>query len=116
MKPKRQPVLRATPAWVWAAALCALVLAAYANSFGAGFAFDSRGLILDDARVHSTGKIGEIWGHTYWWPVGESGLYRPFTTVSYLFNYAVLGHGGWPGGYHVINLLLHLLNSLLVWL
>src|SRR5260370_40864796 len=82
--------------WMIAAALVVVVLAAYANSIGAGLAFDSRGLVLDDARVHtwSAANLAEIWRHTYWWPVGESGLYRPFTTVSYLINYAVLGHAG----------------------
>lgn len=52
--------------------------------------------------------------HTYWWPTGESGLYRPFTTLSYLFNYAVLGNGNMPAGYYWINLLLHLGNVFLV--
>src|SRR5664279_339662 len=33
--------------------LCLLTLAAYSNSFGAGFAMDNRGLILQDARVHA---------------------------------------------------------------
>jgi len=116
MKPKPQPAPRATPAWVLPAGLAALVLVAYANSFGAGFAFDSRGLILDDARVHTTAHHADIWRHTYWWPVGESGLYRPFTTVSYLFNYAVLGNGSSAMGYHAVNCLLHVLNVLLVWL
>ena len=31
--------------------LCLLTLAVYANSFGAGFAMDNRGLILQDARI-----------------------------------------------------------------
>jgi tetratricopeptide (TPR) repeat protein len=42
-------------------------------------------------------------------------LYRPFTTLSYLFNYAVLGDGDKPSGYHSINLLLHLGNVLLAY-
>jgi len=66
MKPKRQPAPRATPGWVLPAGLAALVFVAYANSFGAGFAFDSRGLILDDARVHTTAHLADIWRHSYW--------------------------------------------------
>jgi tetratricopeptide (TPR) repeat protein len=42
-------------------------------------------------------------------------LYRPFTTFSYLFNYAVLGDGEQPSGYHSINVLLHLGNVLLAY-
>jgi protein O-mannosyl-transferase len=54
-------------------------------------------------------------GHTYWWPYGESGLFRPLTTLSYLFNYAVLGNGEHPAGYHWVNLLLHAVNVFLVY-
>ena len=44
-----------------------------------------------------------------------SGLYRPITTLSFLFNYSVLGNGTDPSGYHWVNLLLHFLNVLLVY-
>ncbi len=97
--------------------LCLLTLAVYGNSFGAGFTMDNRGLILEDARVRAATaeNLGRIFGHTYWWPYGESGLYRPLTTLSYLFNYAILGNGAQPGGYHWINFLLHAGNVLLVY-
>jgi protein O-mannosyl-transferase len=100
-----------------AAALCALTLAAYSNSFSAGFVFDNKGLLLEDPRIReaSAQNLGLIIQHTYWWPYGESGLYRPLATLSYLFNYAVLGNGEHPEGYHWINLLLHLGNVLLVY-
>src|ERR1041385_4926139 len=104
--------------WAPLLAIAAAVLLAYANSFAAGFAFDSKGLVLDDARVHALAaeNFALIWRHTYWWPVGESGLYRPLTTVSYLFNYVVLGNGQDAAGYHWINFLLHSGNAFLVWL
>jgi hypothetical protein len=98
------------------AGLIAIALTAYANSFNAGFALDNRGLLLEDPRLRAatSENLALIWSHTYWWPYGESGLYRPLTTLSYLFNYAVLGNGGAAGGYHAVNLLLHALNVLLV--
>ncbi len=100
-----------------AAALCVLTLAAYANSFSAGFPFDNKQLVLQDARVHdaSDANVDLILRHTYWWPYGESGLYRPVTTLSYLFNYAVLGNRERPAGYHWFNLVVHMLNVLLVY-
>jgi protein O-mannosyl-transferase len=100
-----------------AAALCALTLAAYSNSFSAGFVFDNKGLLLADPRIReaSPENLGLIVQHTYWWPYGESGLYRPLATLSYLFNYAVLGNGEHPAGYHWINFLMHLGNVLLVY-
>ena len=102
--------------WVAGAGLCALTLLAYANSFGAGFTLDNRGLLLEDPRVReaSAENLALIFQHTYWWPYGESGLYRPLTTLTFLFNYAVLGNAGQPEGYHWINFLLHAGNVLLV--
>jgi hypothetical protein len=96
--------------------LCVLVLVVYSNSFKSGFVLDNRVLILEDARVHeaSIDNLSNIVNHSYWWPVFESGLYRPVTTLSYLFNYAILGNADRPAGYHVLNLLLHIGNVLLV--
>src|SRR5215467_6946992 len=103
--------------WLVPAGLCLLVIAVYANGLGGGFSGDSRGLILADTRVHavSAENLGLIFTHTYWWPYGESGLYRPFTTISYLFNYAVLGGGESAAGYLAVSLLLHCVNVMLVW-
>lgn len=100
-----------------AAALCAVTLLVYSNSFGTGFPLDNQGLILQDTRIREANSqnIGLIFQHTCWWPVGESGLYRPFTTLSYLFNYAVLGDGDHAAGYHWVNWLLHAGNVLLVY-
>jgi hypothetical protein len=94
-----------------------MTTAAYANAFGAGFALDNRQLILNDPRVHSwsSANLSLIASHTYWWPYGESGLYRPLTTLSYLLNYALLGNAASPAGYHAFNLLLHVANVLLLW-
>src|SRR5208282_3183681 len=108
------------PGWqsvLAAAALGLLAFLAYSNSFSAGFILDNKGLLLQDPRIRElTGEnIRLILQHTYWWPSGEAGLYRPFTTLSYLFNYAVLGNADAPAGYHWINFLLHLGNVILVY-
>src|SRR5208282_1220782 len=108
------------PGWqsvLAAAALGLLAFLAYSNSFSAGFVLDNQGLLLQDPRIRElTGEnIRLILQHTYWWPIGEAGLYRPFTTLSYLFNYAVLGNAHEPAGYHCINFLLHLGNVFLVY-
>lgn len=91
-------------------------LAAFSNSFSTGFALDNQVLLLGDARIQvaNAANAGLILVHTYWWPHGESGLYRPLTTFSYLFNYAILGNGDRPGGYRWVNFLLHAANVLLL--
>jgi tetratricopeptide (TPR) repeat protein len=99
-----------------AAMLALLTFLAFSNSFSAGFILDNAGLLLRDPRIRelTVENIRLILHHTYWWPSGEAGLYRPFTTLSYLLNYAVLGNGKEPTGYHCLNLLLHLGNVFLV--
>jgi hypothetical protein len=99
-----------------AVALCAITLLAYSNSFRSGFVFDNQPLILQDPRLSqaTAENVGLILQHSYWWPKGESGLYRPITTLSYLFNYAVLDESNHPAGYHWFNFFLHALNVLLL--
>jgi tetratricopeptide (TPR) repeat protein len=99
------------------AVLCLLTFAAYSNSFSSGFVLDNARLLKEDPRVHdvSAENVGLILRHTYWWPDYETGLYRPLGTLSYLFNYSMLGNGENPEGYHWVNLLLHMGNVLLVY-
>ena len=69
-----------------------LILVFYANSFGAALTFDNSVLIGQDPRIQvaDLAHVKLIFTTNYWWPI-ESNLYRPLTTLSYLFNYAVLG-------------------------
>jgi len=97
------------------AALLAATLGAYSNSFRAGFTLDNTPLILQDPRVQAvtSENVSSIFSRSAWWMPPEKGLYRPFTTLTYLFNYAVLGNTDRPDGYHYINFLIHFINVLL---
>ena len=99
------------------AALAVVTLLAYSNSFHTGFVIDNHLLILSDPRIRdaSADNIGDIFEHSYFWPTSEVGLYRPATTLSYLFNYGILGNGESPAGYHWVNYILHLSNVLLLY-
>src|ERR1700674_1671430 len=108
-------VRRAWRREVWASlALCAIALLAYSNSFHAGFTLDN-GVLLQKKQIYEATpqNIRLIFGHTYWWPIMETGLYRPLTVLSLLFNYAGLGNGDHAEGYHWINFVLHAGNILL---
>ena len=103
-------------AWLPAAVLL-LAFFAYSNTFGVGFFLDNEEIILKDPRVHSLSSVQlhRILTQQYW-ETATTGLYRPLTTLSYLFNYAILGNSANPEGYHWVNLLLHLANTCLVYL
>lgn len=97
-------------------ALGLFTLLTFSSAFSTGFALDNH-LLLTDTRIQAatSSNVALIVGHTYWWPNGESGLYRPLTTLSYLLNYAILGNTNQPAGYHWINLSLHITNVFLLY-
>jgi protein O-mannosyl-transferase len=110
VKPPRRQILAAL-------GLSTLALLAFSSSFATGFALDNQVLLLGDPRIRqaTAHNLGQILQHTYWWPNGEAGIYRPLTTLSHPFNYVILGNGGNSAGYHWTNLLLHAVNVLLVY-
>jgi len=97
--------------------LWALVFAAYSNSFQAGLVFDNAPILADDPRIRevSAENLRSIFTGQYWHAISTTGLYRPLTTASYLLNYAVLGNGTRPAGYHWVNAALHGVNVTLVY-
>lgn len=95
--------------------VCALI--PYLNSFRSGLVFDNSLAIAADTRIHNAtwDAVKLIFKTDYWYGFSTAGLYRPLTTLSYLFNYAVLGNGINPFGYHVFNYLLQAMNVALVY-
>ena len=91
---------------------------AYCNSFQAGLVFDSQRLILADSRIQANTpeNVHLIRTGDYYNGTGSSALYRPLTTLTYLWNYAILGDGPNAAGYHAVNFALHALNIALVYL
>ena len=98
--------------------LWGLALLAYANSFRAGLIFDNYYAIGQDPRLRQATAANArlILNQSYWYQTGVSSLYRPLTTLSYLFNYSILGNGASPAGYHWVNFALHAGNIALVYL
>jgi protein O-mannosyl-transferase len=99
-------------------ALWMLILLAYSNSFRAGFVFDNNWAILQDSRIRAATRenLNLILTQDYWYRTGDSGLYRPLTTLSYLLNYSILGGGAHAAPYHWVNFALHATNATLLYL
>lgn len=121
MAAKRPPHPRPVPHprhALFLAALWIAALAAYSNSFHAGFAFDSQRVILADSRLQADtpDNVHQIWSGDYYNGTGSGALYRPLTTLTYLWNYADLGNGTNAAGYHAVNFALHAVNIALVYL
>jgi len=113
--PATPPLRRHIPILLglWAAALLA-----YSNSFQAGFTYDNAIAIQQDARIRDLGSesLAQIFTEEFWYPSMTTGLYRPLTTLTFLFNYTVLGNQAGTPGYHAVNFALHGVNIALVYL
>src|SRR6185295_3849997 len=97
-------------------ALGVLTLLVYSNSFSAGLTLDNKIILGDDPRIRewTWQNLQLIFTRDYWFPSATGDLYRPLTTLTYLFNYAVLGNGTRVFGYHCVNVLMHWANAVLV--
>lgn len=91
--------------WVLLAALLAAVAAAYLPSIDGEFVFDDAGVLRDPRVVDPFG-----YGVSPWLlPAG-----RPLTTFTFALNYVVVGLD--TRGWHLTNVALHLVATLLAWL
>ncbi len=72
----------------------------------AGWALDDQETIEENPLVAGERSAWHAFGQDYWHHRGDAGLYRPLVTLSLRFNRAWLG--GSPGGFHGVNLALHL--------
>lgn len=81
--------------------LCAVVIS-YANAWWGAFQFDDFNVIVNNPRVHS-------W--PAWWLDLQQGI-RPLLKFTYTADWT-LGLG--TTGFHITNVLIHLCNTLLVW-
>jgi len=102
MPPKHIPERNAVWRWAPIAVMVAAVAAAYANALGAGFQFDDWNVIVDEPRVQSLAA---------WW--ASMPAIRPLLKLSYACNNS-LGFG--PAGFHLINIAIHAINSILAYL
>src|SRR6185295_3139303 len=102
--------------------LAVLVGLAYLNSLEAGFAYDDKTMIEDNTLLTRLEYLPMLLTSDYWagrrapseavpW---RSGLYRPFLSATFSLNYA------WgkvnPVGYHLVNVVLHLAVTWLLYL
>jgi tetratricopeptide (TPR) repeat protein len=88
--------------------------AVYANSLYNGFAFDDVAIVKDNIHVKDL-MWNTIWTDNYW-PTNEGiqpdALYRPLTLWTYLANEFLTPGAAWA--FHLVNVLLHALVSVLV--
>ncbi|MGH7412243.1 MAG: hypothetical protein ACREJ6_14455 [Candidatus Methylomirabilis sp.] len=94
-------------------AVAALGFLAFVNSLWNSFVLDDVSIIEENPAIRHLSNLRAIFAAGYWPTEGQDKLYRPLVILSYAVNYAVAGVA--PFTYHLINVLLHAGNSVLVY-
>ncbi len=107
----RPPAARGRAGALAVAVVCALV---NLPAVRPGFIHDDHRIIEQNERIRGLERLPQIVSSGYWTQGDAAGpaLYRPITLLTFALNYAAGGLR--PFGYRLFNLLLHVLNSVLV--
>ena len=99
--------------WMWLGlSIAALAVLASGVGIHNGFAYDDRWIIVQNANAHSLNRPWELFGTTYWPTSRGASLYRPLTILLYAAQW-VFG-GGAPFLFHLVNITLYAVDSVLV--
>lgn len=92
--------------------IAAVSIGVFLNSLHSGFVYDDIGVIEENYFIRSLQNIPRIFSKEYFHLSGELS-YRPVVTLSYFVDYAVWHLN--PFGYHLTNVILHAINSILLY-
>ena len=94
--------------------ICLSVYAAYLNTLPNPFIFDDRHTITENKYVKHLETIPKLFTDKVTSLPITKGMWRPLLMLSFAFNYFISGLS--PHSYHLINILLHFLNAVLLYL
>jgi tetratricopeptide (TPR) repeat protein len=88
--------------------LITVTVLAYQPVWHAGFIWDDDRYVTDNATLHSLAGLWQIW-----FQPGVTSQYYPLTFTIFWLEYHLWGLN--PLGFHLVNVLLHSLNAILLW-
>ncbi len=99
---------RSVAIWIGGAILLSLVtFIAYIPAMDAGFIWDDDGLVTNNSLIKARDGILRAW-----W-TDENPDYQPVTFSFFWIQWRLWGEN--PTGYHITNIVLHVINAILVW-
>ncbi|MBI5892294.1 MAG: tetratricopeptide repeat protein [Deltaproteobacteria bacterium] len=98
--------------------LMLLVIIAYANSLQNGFVWDDNTLIVNNPKINiPLREIPSVFAASLWETTSfserQQEYYRPFVSLLYILNYKIFGLN--PSGFHLTNILLHLISVIILY-
>ena len=104
-------IISAPPyAWLW---LVLVFILPNLSTLTGSFLYDDLPLIVQNDRLHSFARLGEIWTHGYWPDRPGLTLYRPVTQTIWSLCWNFGSGNPWP--FHALNLVLGATVVLLVY-
>ncbi len=103
---------KTTPRTIFAAGILVIVIAcflAYIPAMKAGFIWDDDQYVTDNSLLTSPGGLYRIWTSGT-----VTSQFFPLTYTTFWLEYRLWDFN--PMGYHVVNVAIHIINSLLLWL
>ena len=106
--------LERIPAWRLGLLLVVLSVGVFANSIPNGFAYDDPSIVSNNPTVTDGDVLGAF--VRPYWPaaLAGAGLYRPVTVASFAAEWSIWGDS--PAWFHLVNVLLHALVVVLLFL
>ncbi|HEX9149812.1 MAG TPA: hypothetical protein VF958_11680, partial [Thermoanaerobaculia bacterium] len=96
-----------------AALLIVACVVCYANGLTGDFTYDDKAIVRDNPRLRAPAGLVSIFTTSYFGgPRGQGTGYRPILLVTYAIQRWL--HGGAVFGFHVVNLALHVIVTLLL--
>ena len=100
---------RYCPAWLYGVCLAVVTIVAYQPAWHGAFIWDDVDYVSNNDALHSLDGLRRIW-----FEPGATIQYYPLAFTSYWMEYHLWGAD--PLGYHLVNISLHALNAILLWL
>ena len=89
-----------------------IAISVYANSLVNDFVYDDEFVVQKDQSITSLSNVPKFFTEHLGFAIGR--YYRPVVSATYALNYAL--SGATPLGFHITNVLFHVVNSALVYL
>lgn len=85
----------------------------FSNMFTNQFVYDDKDIVVENDFIKDWNNAPKIFSSDYF-NLSQEGTYRPITTLTFFIDYSLWGLNVF--GYHLTNLLFHILNAILIYL